>query len=192
MKKILLLISISLILFSCKEKKKNDFFPVLSFLQSQVKHVDTSVYNIQKIVPLTDSTADTTSIPREQFRAEAADFLSIPDLTNGRFTDKYEQREGFEQEINRAILSYYPKPGSKNLEIIRQDVVIIPTPSGNDQVRTLFIDLIKEYKDSTVLKKLFWTTDESFKVLSIVQKTGQPDRISQKELVWNRPAEEKE
>ncbi|MBL7752401.1 MAG: hypothetical protein JNN29_13520 [Chitinophagaceae bacterium] len=192
MKKMLLLTTLSLILLSCKEKKKNDFFPVLSFLQSQVKHVDTSVYNIQKIVPITDSTADTTSIPREQFRAEAADFLSIPDLTEGRFTDKYEQREGFEQEINRAILSYYPKAGSKNLEIIRQDVVIIPTTTGNDQVRTLFIDRIKEYKDSTVLQKLFWTTDESFKVLNIVQKTGQPDRVSQKELVWNRPLEEKE
>lgn len=192
MKPNLALLILVLLFSSCKEKKKNNFFPVLSFLQSQVKHVDTSVYHIKKIIPLTDSTGDTTSIPREQFREEAASFLSIPDLTKSQFTNKYDTSEGFEQEINRAILSYYAKPGTKGLEIIRQEVTIIPTQAGNDQVRSIYIERVKENKDSTVLQKLFWTANSSFKEVNIIQKTGQPDRIIQKELVWNKPDEKEE
>lgn len=189
MKSLLALSIALLLLFSCSEKKKNNFFPVLSYLQSQVKHVDTSVYHIKKIVPLTDSTGDTTSIPREQFRAEAADFLSIPDLTMDQFTKKYDTSEGFEQEINRAVLSYYAKPGTKGLEILRQEVSIVPTQAGNDQVRSIYIERVREGKDSTVLQKLFWTANTSFKQVNIIQKPGQPDRIVQKELVWNKPVE---
>lgn len=186
MKPFLCLLLGAWLLSSCSEKKKNDFFPVLSFLQSQVKQVDTSLFNIQKIIPLTDSTADTTSIPREKFREEAAAFLSIPDLTQGKYTNQYDSREGFEEEINRATLAYYPKPGSKGLEILRQEVSILPTQSGNDQVKSLYIERVIESKDSTILQKLFWTTDQSFKEVNIIQKTGHPDRIIQKELVWNK------
>jgi len=174
-------------LSACKEEKRNDFFPVLSFIQSQVKHVDTSVYSIMKITPLTDSTADTVYIKREEFRKEAADFLSIPDLTEGRYTKKYEQREDYDPDTKRAIFSYYPT--GKKVEILRQEVTVLPTEAGFDKIRNIYIERTKEIKGGMVLQKLFWTADESFKQVDIIQKKGQPEQILQKELVWNRATE---
>ena len=80
-----ILIAPLVLLFSCKSEEKEEgrdsgFFPVLTFLKSQVAQVDTSVYSIIKITTVGNQ-SDTTYIKREDFRKEAADFLSIPDIT---------------------------------------------------------------------------------------------------------------
>ena len=62
-----------------EEDQNAQFFPVVSYLNSQVAHVDTSLYRIIKIVTV-DGVSDTSYIPREQFRNEAKDFISIPDI----------------------------------------------------------------------------------------------------------------
>ena len=77
-----LFISFSLVLFmACKnsEDEKEKYFPVISFLNSQVAHVDTSVYAIKKII-IQDSVSDTSFVPREEFRQLAKDFLEAPEL----------------------------------------------------------------------------------------------------------------
>ncbi len=82
MKKIFWSLSIFVCLYSCGGEKKPDskFFPALSFIKSQVAHVDTSLYRIIKIEK-TDSVPDTTFIQRQEFRRYANDFLTIPDIT---------------------------------------------------------------------------------------------------------------
>ncbi|MBI1343000.1 MAG: hypothetical protein GC171_08710 [Terrimonas sp.] len=189
MKKIVSILLIAAVIAGCKPEKQNDFFPVLSFIQSQVKHVDTSVYAIRKITK-TDSLYDTVYIKREEFRSEAADFLNIPDLTAGRYTKKYEERKNYEEDLNRASIAYYPL--KKGMEITREEVNIIPTPAGNDKIRSIYIETFRDVKDSIITKKLYWQVDESFKTVTIIQKENQPDKVFQKEVIWNKPAESNE
>src|SRR5215510_1697352 len=72
------------------EQKKEAFFPILSFIKSQVAHVDTSLYQITRLTSV-DSTWDTVYIKREDFRAYAQDFLELPDLADKEFANKYEE-----------------------------------------------------------------------------------------------------
>jgi hypothetical protein len=184
MKKPLILFVAFMVIFSCKNKKQEEdtnFFPALSFIKSQVAHVDTSLYSIIKIVK-TDSTADTTFIKREQFKEAAKDFLSLPDITSGKLKDDYEETKLYDNDLQQAVLNYMPK--DQGAEIQRQEVMIQPNPNG-DQVKSIFINLIKNDGDSTVQKVLFWQVDKRFKVVTTVHKANMPEKTQTLEVVWN-------
>jgi hypothetical protein len=176
--------------FSCKEKKKNEpekneFIQVKSFLQSQVRHVDTSMYPIIKAEKMnTDSTWDTTYVKREDFRTLANEFLNIPDLTDASIGKNYKEDKLFDNDLNRVIVSYTPQ--KDNLEIIKEEVVIAIGNAGTDQMHSIIIEKIKDDKDSTILHRLLWQTDEKFQVVRIVEKNGQPVSTKTTEVTWNQ------
>jgi hypothetical protein len=177
------LISITF-LFSCKskeEKKEEGFFPVLSFIKSEVAHIDTSLFQIIKLVSR-DSTWDTIYIKREEFRANASDFLGIPDLTDKAYADKYEESKFFDASLNRAIMTYTPK--DKNAEIQREEVTIEPGQGEADKVKNIIVDKLVVTKDSSVTKRMLWNVGESFQVTSIIQKSGQEDATQTIKVTW--------
>lgn len=171
---------------ACRNREKNEFFPVLSFLQSQVKHVDTSVYPIIRVVTV-DSVSDTAFVKREDFRGEVQEFLDIPDLTLEKYTSKFEENKNYDPEINRAVFSYYPK--SDKQEIRRQEVTITPGSGGDDKVRSVYIEKRTVAKDSTIIKRLHWIVNESCMIITLIQKGDAPDKAYRKEIIWNRPTE---
>ena len=181
--------AIVFLLFSCKEKPKasdvdpKTFFPVLSFIKSQIAHVDTSLYPII-LITTTDEKSDTTYIPREQFRKEAEEFLNIPDLTQDKPGKWYKEEKMFDETLGRVIMSYVPI--KDNVEILRQDVVIIPTYGNKDQVRSIIIEKKKGKTNSTMLYRLLWQVDESFQVVTM-DEGREPTAVVTKEVIWNKP-----
>src|SRR6185295_9332188 len=182
MKKYVCFFSVALLLaLSCKRKKnaennqdqQESFFPVLSFIKSQVAHIDTSLYPIKKIV-FTDSThSDTFFVPREEFRNLAKDFLEIPDLTDKKYKDRYKEEKLFDETLNRVIITYKPQNPDKE-ELQKQEVLIAPDPSG-DKVNSIIIDRVISNKDSFLQKNMLWRVDKSFQVTTTAQKSGQPE-----------------
>ncbi len=171
--------------FSCKQKKTNDkerFFPVLSFIQSQVVEIDTSLYSIRKFLTVDSLRADTTYLQREQFKEAAKDFLSIPDISSSKYEDRYMEEKQFDETMNRVILTYTPLKPEKE-EIQRQEVLIKPDPSG-DKITNIIINRIVNTKDSSMQKRLFWKVDENFQVVTIKQLNGQPETTSTVKVVW--------
>lgn len=176
----------ALLLSSCGEEKNSKsekFFPVLSYIQSQVAHVDTSLYSIRKIIFISDTLTDTIHIPREAFRNEARDFLNIPDLMESKFQKRFTETKDFDETINRVMLTYLPVNPDKE-EILRQEVLIAPDPSG-DRITSIFIDKMVVTKDSSVQKKMIWLTDKSFQVTTIKQVKEQPETTSTFKVLWN-------
>jgi hypothetical protein len=176
----------ALLIFSCKNQKSNQqdessFFPVLSFIKSQVAHVDTSVYRIIKIVK-TDSTSDTTFLKREEFREAANDFLSIPDISSKELKDDYTETKLFVQDLDQVALSYMPKKPDK--EITRQEVMIKPDSDG-DKVQSIFINQINSSKNGSIHKILFWEVDKQFKIVTLTQLPDQPEKTETVEVIWN-------
>src|SRR5690606_41335643 len=93
---------------SCKQKQteeKEDFFPVLSFLKSQVADIDTSLYSIRKYVIIDSLDADTIYVPREKFRDIATDFLTIPDLSEPKYKDRYQEERSEERRVGKECTS---------------------------------------------------------------------------------------
>jgi hypothetical protein len=175
------------LLLSCKskdknEKKQEDPFPALSFIKSQVAHVDTSVYPIKKII-LIDSTSDTTDVRREDFRALAADFINTPDITEKKYRKSYQFENRFDADLGMAIFSCMPLPLQEDLEVRRQEVLIVPNPP-NDRVKSIYIEKYKPSKDSSIMQRLTWNTDKNFMITNIVSKNGQPDKIITTKVMW--------
>ncbi|MBD0331350.1 MAG: hypothetical protein ICV66_01720 [Chitinophagaceae bacterium] len=171
-------------LYSCNgsEKKSSKFFPALSFIKSQVAHVDTSLYRIIKIEKK-DSLPDTTFIRREEFRHYANDFLTIPDITVKKTKKKYTETELYDETINKIVFTYVPK--NADAEIRRQEVIVQPDQQNGDKVESIYIDRWITSKDSSVQKKMMWQVDKRFKIVTIIQKNNQPEKIRILEVVWN-------
>lgn len=182
----ILIITILLIL-SCKNQKKDTekenqkFFPVLSFIKSQVAHVDTSVFRIIKIVQK-DSTSDTTYLKREEFREAAKDFLIIPDIASDELKDEYTETKLFVQDLKQVALSYMPK--ESNNEITRQEVMIKPDANG-DKVQSIFVNRTAESKNELIQKILFWEVDKQFKIVTLTRSPGQPEKKETVTVIWN-------
>jgi hypothetical protein len=182
----LILLSIFCYVIGCNNKKNEDennsgYFPVLSFIESQVAHVDTSLYAIIKVVK-TGESSDTQYLKRENFKKVAHHFLNIPDITKGKLADKYVELKMYDESLAQVILNYTPK--NADAEIQRQEVLIKPNPM-RDVVTTIYIDQLQKFKDSTVLKKMLWRVNKRFKVVSIIQKENQPEKIITEEVIWN-------
>lgn len=174
-----------LIISSCKQENKDEgekYFPVLSFIQSQVAHVDTSLYNIRKYVTVDTLKTDTFYIPREQFRQLAADFLNIPDLADPSYKKRFREEKTFDETLNSALLVYLPVNPEKEL-LQRQEVLIKPNPSG-DKITNIIINLSKDNRDSSIQKKMLWKVDESFQVITTKQYKGQPETLIQEKVIW--------
>jgi len=180
---ILIAVGFAAIFYSCKQKKKNDYFPALSFISSQVKDVDTSLYSIIRADKI-DSTWDTTYIKRENFRSLAHDFLETPDLANYSIGKKYKEDKFYDESMNRVILTYTPI--KENVEIQKEEIIIIPGTSGDDKMKSIIIEKIKDEKDSTVYQHLLWQVDEKFQIVTIVEKKGKPVSTNIIEVSWNK------
>jgi hypothetical protein len=171
---------------ACRQKKKDkqeEFFPVISYIQSQVAHVDTSLYPIRKIVSVDSLRNDTIYMRREAFREAARDFLSLPDLSASKYADRYTEDKQFDETMNRVLIVYTPVKPEKE-EIQRQEILIEPDPGG-DKVTNIIIHSIIHTRDSLVEKRLLWTVDKSFQVISTRQLPGQAETTSTFRVIWN-------
>jgi hypothetical protein len=185
MKHLLIISALLFAIFLCgcksKSSKKESFFPVLSFIKSQAAHIDTSLYQITKLISV-DSVWDTLYIKREDFRSSAKDFLDLPDLTEKQYADSYEESKFFDATLNRVIITYTPK--DKKQEIQREEVTIAPGQEGDDKVKNIIVDNLVVSGDSSIVKKMLWTVDESFQVTTIIQKTGHEDSTRTIKVIW--------
>jgi hypothetical protein len=188
MKRLVYIFLIVLICFGCKSRKKkgeadnSKFFPVLSVVQSEIKDVDTSVYRIIKVETKGDR-RDTTDIPREDFSKYAADFLDIPDITADKWKGDYYESSHYDTLMGRVNISYTAT--DPDMELLRQDISIMPTFGNNDQVKTIYMQKITNQGDSTVEKKMFWEVHKSFRIITIVQKENEPEKVRKLEVFWH-------
>ncbi len=176
-----------LILLSCQQKKKEEkekFFPVLSFIKSQIAHVDTSLYSITKIKYRDSTHSDTEYVKREQFRGLAQDFLELPDLTENKYSDRFVEERLFDESMNRVIISYKPKNPEKE-EIQKLEVLITPDIARGDQVDNFIIERMVNNRDGYLHKYLLWRVDKSFQVTTTTQNPSAPELITTLKVSWN-------
>lgn len=188
MKKWYLPLIASLLILACKnkdDKEKENFVSLVSFINGQVKDVDTSVYTILKI-DFVDSTApDTSFVPREEFRTLARDFLELPDVASKKYRNNYREETRYEDQLGRVIITYLPEK-AENAVIQRQEMLIAPDDQGG-KVKTIIVDYLLNQGDSAVTKRMLWQVDQSFQVTTISQKTGQPENIRTTKVTWGLP-----
>ena len=183
----LLLLPFILALPACKLKKKEQekkYVSVLSLIESQVAHVDTSLYSIIKIEETDSLPGDTTYIPREEFRAAAKNFLSIPDLSDKKVAKRYKEETMYDETINRVVITYTPQnPVSE--EIQKQELLVTPNAATGDKVNNIIINRVISNRDSFMKQNMLWQIDKSFQVATTLQKPGKPEKTTTVKVTWN-------
>ena len=172
---------------ACKSKKEEPekkFISVLSLIESQVAHVDTSLYSIMKIEQTDSLPGDTTYIPREEFRAAAKDFLLIPDLSDKKVAKRYKEETLFDETINRVVITYTPK-NAVNEEIQKQELLVTPNAATGDKVNNIIINREISNRDSFMKQNMLWQMDKSFQVATTLQKPGKPEKTTTVKVTWN-------
>src|SRR5258705_1955495 len=190
MKKYVCLFSVLLFAVACKQKRntetngdqKESFFPVLSFIKSQVAHIDTSLYSIKKIVFIDSTHSDTVFVPREKFRSLAKDFLEIPDLADKKYINRFTEEKIFDETLNRVIISYKPQNPDKE-ELQKQEILITPDPYG-DKVSSIIIDRFINNRDGILQKYMLWQVDKAFQVTTTLQTPGGTEKTTIMQVTW--------
>ncbi|TMI64613.1 MAG: hypothetical protein E6H07_01470 [Bacteroidetes bacterium] len=178
-----------LFIAACKSPEKKDdnknerVTPVLSFIQGQVAQIDTSLFAIRRIEILDSLHSDTIDISRTEFRAQAKDFLDIPDISLEKYKDQYKESQTYDQDLKLISFLTLPKSTSQSSDIQKQEVIIKPDADGG-KIRTIYIDREITTKDSSVIKKMIWQVDEYFQVLTLKQLPGQPETTHILKVTW--------
>jgi hypothetical protein len=182
-----LILAVVVLSSACKEKEKEDekkFISVLSLIEKQVAHIDTSLYAITKYVIKDSLHIDTLYIPREEFRSMAKDFLEIPDLSAKKVAKRYKEETRYDELLNRVIISYIPLNPEKE-EIQKQEILVTPNIATGDKVNTILISRVINNRDGFLQKEMLWQMDKSFQVVTSTQKPGQPEVITTTKVTWN-------
>ncbi len=189
MKRMLVLFfGISFFMVSCKPGRKEankNFISVVSLIEKQVAHIDTSLYSIQKIVTADSLHSDTTYIRREEFRAAAKEFLEIPDLSDKKVAKRFKEEPArYDELLGRVVISYIPVDPVKE-EYKNQELVVTPNIATGDKVNNIIISRVISNRDSFMRKNMLWMLDKSFLITTISQKPGEPEKITTTKVTWN-------
>jgi hypothetical protein len=169
----------------CKHKKKekvdnSNYFPVLSFLQSEVKKIDTSLFSITKVVTQ-NGVSDTTPLLRDSVRGLAADFLGIPDLRSEK-GKSYNEVTAYDTTTQLVSMTY----SSEESDVPKQQVFIVKSGMNfDDIVKTIYIEKEISKGDSLVQKRLIWDPVEHyFQVRTITSRKNSPEKVRDLKVIW--------
>ena len=174
------------LLMACKGKKETNEEPpisAVSIIKGQLNHLDTSLYQLTKI-ETNGNITDTSNLKREEITKLARPFLSLPEIANGKYRDKYDEERLIDAQQQTLSITSTPKPENENAEIQKQILVIDLTDISNGKVQSIYIDRFLSGGDSTIQQKLFWEIDRYFSITDIIQKDNQPDKTHRTMVAW--------
>ena len=177
---------------SCKQKTKEEekkFISVLSLIEKQAAHIDTSLYAITKIVYSDSLHSDTTYIKREDFRSVAKDFLDIPDLSEKKVAKKYKEETLYDEMLNRVIITYTPITDGDE-EIKKQELHVTPNVATGDKVNNIIINRMVNNRNGYLQKDMLWQMDKSFQIVTTTRQPGQPEITTTTKVTWNEDNEQ--
>ena len=175
-----------ILLVACKEKtetKEEAPISATSIIKGQLNHLDTALYQLTKI-ETTGNITDTSYLKREELTKFAKPFLSLPEIANGKYPDKYDEERLIDAQQQTLSITSTPKPENENAEIQKQILVIDLTDISNGKVQSIYIDRFLSAGDSTIQQKLFWEIDKYFSITDIIQKDNQPDKTHRTIVAW--------
>ena len=175
-----------ILLTACKGKKetKEEDKPisVLSIIKGQLNHLDTSLYQVTKF-EMINNQIDTAYLKREDIRKLATPFLSIPDVSDKEYSEKYTEDKLIDAQQGTLNITSTLKESS-DAEIQKQIVIVDISDPSNGKIQSIYIDRYINSGDSTIQQKLFWEIDRYFSIGSIIEKEGQPDRTHTLKVAW--------
>lgn len=151
-----------------------EYYPISSFIQSQVNKLDSLPLAVIKYTTVGNKT-DTAVIDKKDF-ASIAGYFATPDITAPGIKEQIEENSFIDASIGTIALTYTAK--NDTIALRRADVLL---KQDDSRVRTIYI----EKKEASAVKKMLWTTDRNILVTTIQQATNTPEKVTIEKYVWD-------
>lgn len=174
---------ISLIFYDCQSSSQDnsptqDFFPIGSFIKSQLRNLDTLPLAVIKYTTIRGIT-DTMVVEKIAFRKLAEEFMA-PDIASPELHNSYTETSFIDATLGTMTLTY--KARDRDL-IIRRADVLLNREKGD--VQSVYIEKAIENNDSTRIDKILWTTDRNCQVSELVYYKNGPEHVVVTRYVWD-------
>jgi hypothetical protein len=185
MKRSILYLFSFLTLQSCNSSdstKKNEdldktFFPIAGTILTELKNIDSLPIAIIKYT-VTGESKDTTILKKEDMKA-VAEQLTKPDISLPEYKKYYKETVFMDNTTNTITMSYDTedeKPEVRKIEVI--------IDANNQRVKSIYVEKLAQHDDSSLLKKMIWTTGKNLQVISIVNKKSEPESVKMEKYEW--------
>jgi len=186
MNRLVFVIVMALLISACGGKKKvkkdtSNYFPIRSFLQSQVKQIDTTLNRIT-MIETANGRSDTSIIDRGKATVMAREFIDIPDLKDPKVGQDYTESNVYDSVLGMVSITYLAD--DDDLEITRQEMHVVPTFSENDQPKSFYLEKYSSKGKETIEKKLIWEVNRYFQIRTIVHVKNEPDSVHDVQVFW--------
>lgn len=174
-----------MILISCNSSdtaKKNEdldktFFPIAGTILTELKTIDSLPIAIIKYT-VTGDKKDTSIFKKEDMK-EVVDQLIKPDISLPDYKKYYKETVFMDNTTNTITMSYDTE--DEKPEVRKIEVVI---DANNQRVKTIYVEKLAYQDDSSMLKKMIWTTGKNLQVISIVNKKSEPESVKLEKYDW--------
>lgn len=177
----------SFIFCRCQSKKPDsgkdnspteDFFPIGSYIKSQLRNLDTLPLAVIKYTT-TAGITDTAVIEKNEFRTLAEGFIT-PDISSPELHNRYTETSFIDATLGTMTLTY--KAGDQDLAVRRADVLL---NREKGDVQSVYIEKEIENSDSTRIDKILWTTDRNCQVSELHYYKNRQERVVVTRYVWD-------
>jgi hypothetical protein len=161
-------------------EKAKVYFPVLDFIKSEIRHVDSLPIGIVKYTT-ENGVTDSNYIKPEEFHHLAQQFV-LPALKKETFEKEFAETSFFDNTTQYASFVYSTHNG--DLDVQRVDVLAKPQDVVYNKVQSIYIEKRSGRADSSITQKMYWKAGQNFQITTEVQTKS--ETISRQiKVVWN-------
>lgn len=162
-------------------QKAKAYFPVLDFIKSEIRYVDSLPVGIMKYT-VENGVTDSTYIKAEEFHQLAQEFV-MPELNKETFEKEFSETSFFDNTTQYSSFLY--STSNKDLAVQRIDVLAKPEDVVYNKVKSIYMEKHYEKVDSSITQKMYWKAAQSFQITTEI-RTIKPEIISRQiKVVWN-------
>ncbi|MGZ5190050.1 MAG: hypothetical protein ACXWCZ_03465 [Flavisolibacter sp.] len=157
------------------------YFPVLDFIKSEIRYVDSLPVGIMKYTTENGKT-DSGYIKQPEFHQLAQEFIS-PALEKESFEKEFSETSFFDNTTQYSNFLY--STANRNITLHRVDVLSKPVDEVYNKVRSIYMEKSFQREDSSFIQKMYWKAGQNFLINTEIT-TSKPDVITrQVKVVWN-------
>lgn len=159
----------------------NPFFPVATYLESEILYVDSTPTALWKYVTHGRRT-DTSFIGVPEFNGLALQFLP-PEIRDSGWQRHFTESSFSDRSTRSITFSYSPLASTSGVQ--RVDVVTTPGERAQ-KVKSVYIEKSRGSGDSLIIQKMLWRSGIGFQIVTLTSVKGKDADQQQVKVVWGR------
>jgi len=158
-------------LTSCNNQEKKEYFPFKSFLENELNQLDSLPVAIFKY-SIRNNQTDTSIIEKKQFQDLTVSLLSL-DLLEEKTTNAYKELVLEDTDIDNMAINYTTDKDQYPIKQLQLNI-----KPGTSLVKNFYVERVDQLNDVTIIRKILWNSKKGVSITSIYYK----DKIVREQL----------